>query len=90
MQTESRKVTTSNLRERMKKEPTELLPISVLEVYPLRDFQRRSGLQDWAYKAAKRKGLETARIGNRVFVSGEAWANYVKTQGSNGNGRGKE
>lgn len=48
------------------------------EVYTLDQFIRLTGLGASAIRDAERSGLETAFIGNRKQISGEAWLEFIK------------
>jgi hypothetical protein len=46
--------------------------------YPLREFQRISGLGDSALRAARRKGLVVTRVGRCGFVTGRDFYGYLQ------------
>lgn len=48
--------------------------------YPLREFQRLTGLGDAALRQARRKGLQVIQVGRRKFVRGAAWESYLQAQ----------
>jgi hypothetical protein len=54
-----------------------MAPLSVHEVYPLEIFKRRSGLDDWALRQARRNGLRVLTVGRRRFVRGSDFAVYL-------------
>ena len=60
--------------------------VSVHEIYTLGELKSRLGLGDWALRKAKREGLKTARIGSRVFVTGESVLEYLKRQNPQADG----
>jgi len=43
-------------------------------------FLKLTGMGRAAFDAAVSRGLKTARIGKRVYVSGAAWRAYVESQ----------
>lgn len=49
-------------------------------VYPLSDFQRRTGLGDYAMRQARRKGLRVRYVGGRGFVIGDDWIDWLSRQ----------
>lgn len=53
-------------------------PIKAGEAYPLKVFQRISGLQDGALREARRNGLPVRRVGIRSYVLGEDWLNFLR------------
>lgn len=54
--------------------------ISTTEIYPLPEFQKKTGLNRWAIAAARKKGLKVVKVGRRKFVSGAAWAEFLRAQ----------
>ena len=52
--------------------------ISVQEVYGLGEFQRRTGLGEWAMRKARQAGLKTTRIGVRRYVRGSDWHQFLE------------
>ena len=54
-----------------------LAPLSSTEIYPLEIFKRRSGLDAWALRQARRNGLRVLTIGRRRFVRGCDFAEYL-------------
>jgi hypothetical protein len=51
------------------------------EIYPLPIFKRLSGLSDWAMREARKKGLSVRGAGNRKYVLGDEWYQYLATVG---------
>jgi len=49
-------------------------------VYTLYEFKRRSGMQDWAFRAARRKGLQVLRLGRNGYVHGADWIKFLRDQ----------
>lgn len=48
-------------------------------VYPLEVFRRRTGLDTWAMRQARRAGLRVVRVGRRGFILGSDWVDYLKS-----------
>ena len=59
--------------------PTEVIETS--KVYPLKDFQRVTGMGVAALREARRKGLLVRRVGLRSFIRGEDFDAYVRDHG---------
>jgi len=47
------------------------------EAYTLVEFSRRTGLKDWAIRSARKHGLRVTKIGNRSFVKGGDFIDYI-------------
>lgn len=62
--------------------PAGLAPIEPGTMYPLPVFKATQGLGQSALTTAKRNGLLIRKIGNRKYVLGADWIEYVKTHGS--------
>ncbi|GAB5442076.1 MAG: hypothetical protein Fues2KO_24250 [Fuerstiella sp.] len=56
-------------------------PIRDDESYPIQEFQRRSGLGKQALRQARRKGLTSVRVGNRVFIRGRDFNEFLRQHG---------
>lgn len=54
--------------------------ISTTEIYPLAEFQARTGLSDSAMRAARRRGLPVLRAGKRAFVFGQDFLAFLKSK----------
>lgn len=54
-----------------------LAPICSDQSFPLATFKRMTGLNDWALKTARRKGLKVRTVGNRRYVLGADWHAYL-------------
>lgn len=52
-------------------------PISATEVYPLAVFSQLTGMNRYAIRNARRRGLVVKKIGVRSFVSGKSWLDFV-------------
>jgi len=52
--------------------------ICVHTIYPLTEFQARTGLTDSAMRAARRRGLPVLRSGKRAFVWGQDFLDFLK------------
>lgn len=48
-------------------------------IYPLPVFKKLTGLADWALRTARRSGLRMVQVGNRRFVRGSDWFDYLGT-----------
>jgi hypothetical protein len=57
-------------------------PIDKGRVYTIAQFCRATGIGRTGLRAAERRGLRTSRVGGRKFVSGEAWFEYLKREGT--------
>ena len=55
--------------------------ISAHETYSREEFLRRTGIGDWAFRSVKRRGLRTTKVGNRVFVRGQDWIDFLSRAG---------
>ena len=49
------------------------------ESYPLPLFKKLTGLGDWAFQKAQRRGLKTRRVGRQKFIRGADWAEYLES-----------
>lgn len=49
-------------------------------IYPLRDFQKMTGLGDAAMRAARRRGLHVVRVGRNKFVRGSDFYQYLEQE----------
>lgn len=47
--------------------------------YPLPVFQKLVGLNKYAMRSAKKRGLKTRFIGNRTYVRGCDWNDFLGT-----------
>lgn len=56
-------------------------PIDPNSIYPLKHFQQVSGLKDQALRTARSRGLQVRRCGNRCFVLGRDFLQYLVEQG---------
>lgn len=57
----------------------ELAPIQNGVIYPLDNFQLRTGMGRHAMRAARRSGLKVIRLGSRVFVRGDDFNAFLET-----------
>ena len=64
-----------------------LRPIEPGTLYPLAEFQRRTGWGRHAIRKARGDGLTVHRAGNRAYVFGKDFIDYV-TAGPEDRGRG--
>jgi hypothetical protein len=56
---------------------SQLGPILADAVYPIGVFCRLAGINKWALREAKRRGLKVKKIGVRAFVSGRDFLEFV-------------
>jgi len=70
--------TTADSTKITKARPSGLAALSVDEIYPLPVFEQRTGLDAWALRMARRNGLVVTTVGRRKFVTGQAFADYLK------------
>ncbi len=61
-------------------------PIEADALYPMAEFQSRSGLGEWALRQARRAGLPVLRLHGRAFIRGSDFHAYVDRQTSQQNG----
>jgi hypothetical protein len=54
--------------------------VSAAETYPLRIFQKLTGLDSWAYRQAVKKGLRFCVVGRRRYVRGSDWMDFLATR----------
>ena len=54
-------------------------PIRRGEVYTKAQFLSRTGMREAAYRTARRSGLSTVETAGRVFISGDAWFQYLES-----------
>ncbi len=54
------------------------------KLYSLETFKRVSGMKDWALRSARKAGLKMKRIGNRKFVKGQDFIDFLDSTNSNG------
>lgn len=59
------------------KSPASSGVISPGDLYTLAEAQQRSGLGEWAFRQARRKGLKVIRRHGRAFVSGAELVRYL-------------
>lgn len=57
----------------------DLAPIQSGSTYPLNEFARRAGLGKQALRTARRQGLKVRRLGNRSYVRGDDFHEFVGT-----------
>ncbi len=58
--------------------PSKLSEIHPDVMYPLQEFQERSGLGKAAMREARQKGLTVRKVGRRHFVLGKDFIAYVQ------------
>ena len=54
------------------------------KLYSLEAFKHVSGMGDWAMRSARKAGLKMKKIGNRKFVSGKDFVDFLDSTNSNG------
>lgn len=64
----------------MARSSRDLAPIENGTVYPLSEFERRSGLGRHAMAQARRKGLKVCRTNGRAYVRGEDFIQFLASQ----------
>jgi len=47
------------------------------DIYTLAEFQRRTGLKEWALRQARRSGLKVIYLHGRGFLRGSDWLDYL-------------
>ncbi len=80
---QARKAGLSNpeaLKETRKRRVAARREISRTVSYPLEEFLKYSGLTKAAYRQARRSGLQVKKVGDSVWVTGEAWFEYLSKQ----------
>ncbi len=50
------------------------------KLYSLEAFKRVTGLKDWALRSARKAGLKMKRVGNRKFVKGKDFIDFLDSQ----------
>lgn len=53
-------------------------PIRIDEIYPLAEFQKRTGLGRAGIRSARRMGLRISKHGRNRYVSGLDWAEFLR------------
>lgn len=48
-------------------------------LYALEEFKQVSGMGSWALRQARKAGLKMLKIGNRKFVKGQAFIDFLET-----------
>tara|TARA_R110002049_G_scaffold292498_2_gene477057 strand:- start:2630 stop:2866 length:237 start_codon:yes stop_codon:yes gene_type:complete len=52
-------------------------------LYSLEEFKQVSGMGNWALRQARKAGLKMLKIGNRKFVKGQAFIDFLDSQNDN-------
>ncbi|QDT44281.1 hypothetical protein Pan241w_43890 [Gimesia alba] len=52
-------------------------------LYSLEEFKQVSGMGNWALRQARKAGLKMLKVGNRKFVKGQAFINFLDSQNAN-------
>ena len=61
--------------------PSTLAPIEPNKAYPLETFRDATGLGRAAFASARQNGLIARKVGNRKFVLGSDFIDYLKRHG---------
>jgi hypothetical protein len=61
--------------------------ISAGDIYGIAEFRRRTGLQQWAIRTLRKRGLRVHKIGNKLFVTGDDFLAYLREQAEHEVGR---
>ena len=61
----------------MPKQANSLTEIDSSKVYPLPIFMQAVGMSKWAIRQARRAGLRTVKVGNRSYVRGSDWDEFL-------------
>lgn len=65
-------------RQQATKKPGE--KIEPQSLYSLEEFKRVSGMGNWALRSARKAGLQMLKIGNRKFVKGQSFIDFIESQ----------
>ncbi len=49
-------------------------------LYSLEEFKQVSGMGSWALRQARKAGLKMLKIGNRKFVKGQSFIDFLDSQ----------
>lgn len=49
-------------------------------LYALEEFKKVSGMKSWALRKARKSGLKMLKIGNRKYVKGQAFIDFIESQ----------
>jgi len=52
-------------------------------LYSLDEFKQVSGMGNWALRQARKEGLKMLKIGNRKFVKGQTFIDFLDSQNDN-------
>lgn len=73
------------VRADRQQKPKAVVPVGEIEpdkLYSLEAFKKASGLKDWALRSARKAGLKMHQAGNRKFVKGQDFIDYLESLGS--------
>lgn len=70
--------TSTAKRQQTTKKPGE--KIEPQSLYSLEEFKRVSGMGSWALRSARKAGLQMLQIGNRKYVKGSAFIEFIEAQ----------
>jgi hypothetical protein len=57
--------------------------ISIHESYSLREFRLRTGMGDFAFREARKDGLPVRKVGQKIFMLGSDWLEFLQQQPKN-------
>lgn len=49
-------------------------------LYALEEFKKVSGMKSWALRQARKSGLKMLKIGNRKYVKGQSFIDFIEAQ----------
>ena len=52
-------------------------------LYALEEFKQVSGMGNWALRAARNAGLKMLKVGNRKYIKGQAFIDFLESTNSN-------
>jgi len=52
-------------------------------LYSLDEFKQVSGMGNWALRQARKAGLKMLKVGNRKYVKGQAFIDFLDAQNDN-------
>lgn len=70
--------TSTAKRQQTTKQPGE--KIEPQSLYSLEEFKRVSGMGNWSLRQARKAGLKMLKIGNRKYVKGQAFIDFIEAQ----------
>jgi len=52
-------------------------------LYSLEEFKQVSGMGSWALRSARKAGMKMLKIGNRKYVKGQAFVDFLESTNDN-------